>query len=231
MSDSLSQSGVSLVVDTEDATSHVTEQEVRQYLRDNPEFFSRNADLLEQIEIPHQHKGSVSLVEKQSEQLRRKVRMLSNKLNQLFDVARQNEKLFRVYSNLNGNLFHCDNLQQISDLLEETLIDQLDMSSVVIKPLIGAHALPELQRRLIWEKRFKENEFFFGRISQHEKQLLFGNLAAESVALMLIGDTQPIAIIAIGSNEAGHFTPDMDTLLIKQLQQVLNLVMPKLLVG
>lgn len=89
--------------------------------------------------------------------------------------------------------------------------------------------MQELQRRLIIEKRFKDSTFFFGRLSQHERQVIFGEETAESVALILLGDNHDMGILAVGSDDASHFTPDMDTLLLKQLQEVLNITMPGML--
>ena len=120
-------------------------------------------------------------------------------------------------------------MAEIQLRLEEVLQEKLDLASVALKLFKGPHALPELQRRLFVEKRFKNEPFFFGRLSQHERQLLFGDAVAESAALILIGNDEPLAIAAIGSNDASHFTPDMDTLLLKQLQQVLSFVLPGLL--
>lgn len=230
MTDRQSQANIALDLGTalgED--SMLSEENVVHFLKTNPDFFVRHPKILEDLEIPHGHKGSVSLVEMQGEQLRKKIRQLTFKLNQLFSVARQNEKLFRIYSNLNVNLMACTEFSGVETLLDDVMTNELGLSSVVIKLFSGAHALPELQRRLIVEKRFQSEDFFFGRLSQHEKQLLFGNLTAESVALMQLGDNDPIGLVAVGSKDAGHFTPDMDTLLIKQLRRVLNIMLPKIL--
>lgn len=229
MSDFQSQKKVAVGMDTVESIAELSPQEIADYLKRHPDFFTRHPDVLNALVIPHEQKGSVSLVELQSEQLRKKVRHLTTKLNQLFSVARQNEKLFRVYSQLNVRLLACTQLAEIEQILEEVMVDELGLASVVIKLYHGAHALPELQQRLIVEKRFPSDVFFFGRLSHHEKQLLFGDLPAESVALMQLGETVPMGILAVGSQDASHFTPDMDTLLIKQLREVLNLVLPPIL--
>ena len=171
----------------------------------------------------------MSLVELQGEQLRKKVRHLNYKLNQLIGIAKQNEKIYRVYTDLNVALLRCRDLAHIQLTLEEVLQERLQLASVNIRLFKGPHALPELQRRFFIEKRFKKDPFFFGRLSQHEKQLLFADSVAESAALILLGDNRDVGILAIGSHDASHFTPDMDTLLLKQLQQVLNIIVPKML--
>ncbi|RDV25529.1 DUF484 family protein [Alteromonas aestuariivivens] len=207
----------------------VSADDVRGFLLKHPEFFTQHPELLERLVIPHGQKGSVSLVELQSEQLRKKLRQLNYKLNQLIGIAKQNEKIYRVYTDLNVQLLTCTSISDIQLKLEEVLQEQLQLSSVVLKPFKGANAVPELQRRLFIEKRFKTSPFFFGRLSQHEKHLLFGELTAESVALIAIGEQRELGILAVGSSDPSHFTPDMDTLLLKQLQQVLNIIMPTIL--
>ncbi|MBD3586503.1 DUF484 family protein [Salinimonas sp. HHU 13199] len=212
-----------------DDKKSLSAREIADFLREHPDFFARHAELLEDIRIPHVQKGSVSLVEVQSEQLRKKVRQLNYRLSQLISIAKQNEKIYRVYTDLNVQLLTCQSVAEIQLRLEEVLQEKLDLASVTLKLFKGPHALPELQRRLFVEKRFKNEPFFFGRLSQHERQLLFGDEVAESAALILIGNDEPLGIAAIGSSDVSHFTPDMDTLLLKQLQQVLSFVLPGLL--
>ena len=204
-------------------------EQVAAYLVENPEFFTRFSHVIEKIKIPHTHKGSVSLVELQSEQLRKKVRSLTHKLNQLISIAKQNEAIYRVYADLNLRILKCTNLDDLTFILEEVIQENLQLASVSLKPFKGAHALPEIQRRLFIEKRFKRHKFFFGRLSDHERKLLFADQQANSVALLLIGDLGELGILAIGSKDPGHFNPDMDILLITQLQQFLGILLPKLL--
>jgi uncharacterized protein YigA (DUF484 family) len=204
-------------------------EQVAAYLLENPEFFTQFPQIIEQISIPHTHKGSVSLVELQSEQLRKKVKSLSHKLNQLISIAKQNETIYRVYANLNLRILKSTDFDELIFILEEVIQENLKLASVTLKPFKGVHALPEIQQRLLIEKRFKTHKFFFGRLSDHERKLLFADQEAHSVALLLIGDLGEYGILAIGSRDPGHFNPDMDTLLITQLQQFLGILLPKML--
>ena len=147
----------------------------------------------------------------------------------MVSIAKQNEKIYRVYTDLNVQLLRCESVAEVQFTLEDVLQERLQLSSAVIKSFKGPHAIPELQQRLFTEKRFKESNFFFGRLSQHERQLLFGESSAESVALMLLGDNRELGILGISSNDASHFTPEMDTLLLQQLQQVLNIILPEMM--
>lgn len=229
MSELSGQNSASALVEVFSGDNSASPEQVRAFLLENPDFFTHYPELSEKLTIPHAQKGSVSLVEIQSEQLRKKVRQLNYKLTQLVSIAKQNEKIYRVYTDLNVQLLRCESVAEVQFTLEDVLQERLQLSSAVIKSFKGPHAIPELQRRLFTEKRFKTSHFFFGRLSQHERQLLFGDSSAESVALMLLGDQQDIGILGISSNDASHFTPDMDTLLLQQLQQVLNIILPEMM--
>ncbi len=229
MSELSGQSNATQLIEPFNDTTELSSTDVRAFLLQNPEFFAEHPDLLEKIKLPHEQKGSVSLVEIQSDQLRKKVRQLNFKLNQLVSIAKQNEKIYRVYTDLNVQLLRCESVAEVQFTLEDVLQERLQLSSAVIKSFKGPHAIPELQQRLFTEKRFKNTNFFFGRLSQHERQLLFGESPAESVALMLLGDNRELGILGISSSDASHFTPDMDTLLLQQLQQVLNIILPEMM--
>ena len=222
------QANTTLQFDTDfPEVGELTAEQVGQYLVENPDFFIQHPSILEALQIPHLQKGSVSLVELQSEQLRKKVRLLNYKLSQLIGIAKQNEKIYRAYADLNLRLLTCKDVGEMLIKLQETLQDELGLASVELKLFKGANALPELQQRLFMEKRFKQGPYFFGRLSQHEKQLMFGNEVAESVALILLGENRNLGVLAVGSRSADHFTPDMDTLLLNQLREVLNVVLPE----
>ena len=53
--------------------------EIGKYLRENPDFFVDNEEVLETLRIPHQDKGTISLIEKQLEISKLKQRELKNK--------------------------------------------------------------------------------------------------------------------------------------------------------
>lgn len=59
----------------------MTEQDIANYLRGNPEFFERQAELLADVRLisPHSRR-TVSLQERQAEMLREKIRMLEGRL-------------------------------------------------------------------------------------------------------------------------------------------------------
>lgn len=72
---------------------------VMQYLLQNPDFFIRNARLVEQMHIPHPVRGSVSLVEWQLGRQRNQIGQLEEEITLLMEQAGLNEVLFsRCYN-------------------------------------------------------------------------------------------------------------------------------------
>lgn len=214
------------------ATSHSTTdsaEQVKQYLLDNPNFFKQHPDVLNKLEVPDARKGSVSLVELQNEQLRNKVEQLTTKLSQLIEIAKENQQIYEVFAQLNVALLQADSIKQVQHTLSNILKEQLGLSAAVILIYSGESSLPEIQQRLFKEKRFKHSDYFFGRLSENEKQLIFADKCAESCALVQLGDKSVLGMLAIGSQDSVHFTPDMDTLLLEQLRSFLNLVLPDLI--
>ncbi|GAB3024937.1 DUF484 family protein [Bowmanella dokdonensis] len=203
-------------------------EQVRDYLLANPDFFLYYPGILDLLRIPHQQKGTVSLVERQGEQLRLKVRQLQHQINELMSVAKQNERIYRIYADLNLRLFRCRSLYDVRSTLQQVLLHQLELQAISLKLFGFEDDLPEASKRHILDKRFNNNIYYLGRLSQQEQQLLFGDKRIESVAMMLLGERGEMGLLAIGSNESHHFHPGMDTLLITQLQKFLTLVVPQL---
>lgn len=203
--------------------------QVKNYLLANPDFFNQYPLLIEQLSIPHQKKGAVSLVELQSEQLREKAQDLQVQISQLMTVAKQNERIYRLYAELNLRLFQCSSIEEMRTALQDSIEKEFDLAAVSLSLFEGENAVSQEDQTLLKSKRFKEESFFFGRMTQSENAILFADKEVESVALMLLGEKGDLGILAIASKEPGHFTPEMDTLLIAQLQQLLTLLVSKVL--
>ncbi len=203
-----------------------TPEQVKAFLLAHPEFFVQHPELSEELRIPHQKKGAVSLVELQSEQLRDKVADLQERISHLMSVAQQNERIYRLYAELNLKLYQCESIEEMTQTLRASIEKQFELESVRLITFSNGEASSQ-EWQDFKAKRFKETYFFFGRMPQSENQLLFGDIKVESAALMLLGDEGELGLLAIASNEAGHFSPEMDTLLIAQLQQLMTLLVSK----
>lgn len=208
---------------------------IREYLTENPDFFIRNDDLLAQLQFRHEEKGAVSLVERQQQKLRDQVKALQEEITELLVNARRNEEIFNAYSKLYVKLLRCKSVEQVLDELQVTFEQQLKMPALSLKFFNNTNELTEQYRftsethKQLLSKRFSEGPIYLGRLTEQEHNLLFEDESVASVALLLLGDSGEIGMLAVGSSKPGHFEPAMDKLLINQLQALLTALLPTLL--
>src|ERR1017187_6568548 len=70
----------------------LNEEQIADYLRENPTFFEHNAHLLAEIYLPSPHgNGTISLAERQQLAQRDKIRILEAKLSELIQFGEEND--------------------------------------------------------------------------------------------------------------------------------------------
>lgn len=207
------------------------------YLAENPEFFERHPELLQQMSLRHQARGTVSLMERQQQVLRQRIGQLEEEITDLMVTARRNEELFQHFSELYVKLLQCKNLDEVMQYLQATFSEQLNMPGLTLKFFANPQALDKQftfaadTHKQLLSRRFNEGPIYLGRLSNEELKVLFPDETIASVALILLGDEGELGMLAVGNHDAGHFEPAMDTLLIQQLQALLSMILPPLVAG
>lgn len=203
----------------------LTDELIATYLEANPEFFNRQPHLISALQISDVQRGTVSLVERQQLQLRQKVTALEEEITQLMSVANHNEQLFALYSDLYIELLDCSTADELLDCLFQATTELLSLSDLKIwlaldndfthKCVVGNDCGGVLQNRLAKE------DYYFGRLQQSEQELVFSAKTGGSVVLIKLEHKgQELGFLAIGSNDAEHFDPRMDTLLLSQFRKL-----------
>ena len=210
----------SLIKEKDLLAAHV----VYDYLQDHPEFFQQYPQLLASLRLPHQQRGSVSLVERQLEMQREKIVALEDDITRLMSVARQNEQLFLAFNQLQAQLYQADNLQQAEDSLQQFTAAMPQVAQCRLLRFDQQHSASEFQ--LLLSRRLNEQGIYLGRLNKEEQQGLFPP-QIHSVALILISnEEQPLALLAFGSEQDDHFQPSMDKLFISRLATILAQLLP-----
>ncbi|WP_185960755.1 DUF484 family protein [Aliidiomarina halalkaliphila] len=224
------------VLATELDTTQLDADMVADFLRANPDFFEHYPNVLVRMNLRHQQEGSVSLMERQQRALREKVTSLEDEITALMTQARRNEQIFKGYSVLYRKLLKCDSLDAVIDHLQDTFRDQLALPELSLKFFDSPVALPEQftfsadTHKQLLSRRFEEEKVYLGRLPKDELKLLFREEEhIQSVALVLLGQDGELGMLAVGSKDPLHFDPTMDYLLITQLQDVLAVVLPRVL--
>ena len=197
---------------------------VLDYLQDHPTFFQQHPQLLQQMRLPHQQRGSVSLVERQLEMQRTKIAALEDDITRLMSVARQNEHIFHALNTLHLSLLHKPSLEAAEQALQQFAKSMPQVQAcrlVCLQP--DSSAISKYQ--LLLSRRLSSDNVYLGRLNKEEQQPLFGD-AIHSVALVQIGSGPGLALLAFGSEQDDHFQPAMDRLFIRHLAKLLVEVLP-----
>lgn len=211
-------------INTEDLP--LSDELVASYLQDNPEFFNRNNSLMTGLRLNDVQRGSVSLVERQQQQLRQKVHALEDEITQLMSVANHNERLFALYSDIYLRLLDCQSTEELLDCLHQTTTELLSLSSFKIwlnsqDYNVKHRSLAQNDCAGVMQNRLGDNDYYFGRLQNTEQELIFSEQCTGSVVLIsLVHDNKTLGFMAISSKDAHHFDPHMDTLLLSQFKRL-----------
>ena len=192
---------------------------IREYLLDNPDFFNRYPELLLAMRLPHMERGAISLVERRQEMLRQRVSQLEEEIISLLTMAARNEKIYQFNTELSFQLLNCADLVSLKEVLADSLKLQFNFSHVRLISVL------DTDMKAIWDQRLHKGHYF-GRLTQQEAKRLFGSEVG-SVALTKLSEDNPV-IFAIASQDATHFHPDMDNMLLEQLRRLLAHMLAKL---
>jgi uncharacterized protein YigA (DUF484 family) len=104
------------------SASPLSVQDVAHYLREHPDFFDQNPELLSGLMLPHPTNGqAISLVERQSMLLRERIKSLEGRMAELIGHGQENDRLVDLLVSWARQL-----LQQADpSFMPETVIEEL----------------------------------------------------------------------------------------------------------
>lgn len=211
------------------------EQQIHDYLNDHPNFFARHLSLLDKMQIPHQRKGMISLVEAQLGRQREKIATLEQQLYQIGNTVQQNEKLFFSLLPLQKALLQADNFTEANQNLNQWA-KTLALKSAKILLLKDAwteqndieapYWIDRKAFEIIRLERFGLQSFYLGKLTNREKSLLFlpEELPVGSVALCLLKrHHQPYhSVLLFSSHNEDHFYRGQNTDFLENIVDLLE---------
>ena len=204
---------------------------VAKYLRKDPDFLLKHPEILDELNLPHESGQAVSLIEKQVQRLREQNRTLSRKLNQLVQVATENEALMTRLHQLTLELMATEGLGPFFDHLSEALLSEFkadilnislfdrEVETQATTPIFNLRRDdPDLKPFL---ESLDKGETICGRLNRNKLDFLFGNRGqwVQSTALVPLGED---GLFAIGSSDPAYFYPGMGTLFLDLLATVIT---------
>lgn len=219
------------------ALSEEETEKLRKYLKEHPDFFEHNADLLEDISLPHDSGKAVSLIERQVTVLRQRNMEMRQQISNMIDAAKSNDKLFDKTKRLVLGLLEATDLTSLVETLQDSLRNdyQLEFFSLI---LIGEQAT-DIPVKTVTAKQAQQgigpllngNRAICGILRKEEMHFLFGDQAAAvaSVAAMPLSHGNTLGVLAIGSRDPHYYSSSMGTLFLSYIADVLNRLLPRFL--
>lgn len=202
-----------------------TQDEVVQYLRDNPDFFSDHDELLTQISVTHPHGGqAISLGERQLTLLRERARNLENKLKEFIQFAEENDAIGDKMHRLSLGLMRSKSLPAVLQSLYLSLSEQFVIPHVIVRVWSVGYDLPE------FDQVSDEVRALSGGLSHpqcggevpDEIRAWFGESGPllRSFALAPLRDNNVEGLLVMASEDPRRFYPEMGTLYLNWLGEL-----------
>lgn len=218
----------------------INDQDVAQFLKADPQFFLRNANLLTEIQLPGQHGGvAVSLVERQQLAQRDKIRVLETKLSELIQFGEENDAISERVHRLSLGLLAARNFDALVATVTHNLSEDFQVPHVALRlwarPLDSADSESEEFNEVDAEFRGWVEGLTIPYCG-HRPGLDIGNWFGEpnaplkSFALVALRGEQTFGLLALASEDEHRFYPEMGTLYLKRIGELVSVALLSYLV-
>ena len=210
-----------------DTEQLLTAEQVKSYLAAHGDFFINYPDALDNIQISDGPEGTISLAKRQSERLQSKNQQLHKQLSMLIENARQNTALQTRIHQLCLRLMDAPSFGTLLPMLMKELKQEFNADEVALRwfyagdveptlPDTGENIVPQhadADNLRIFDKLLSKQKPVCGRLTNAQKELLFGNKAdkVQSVACLPLGHDPCAGLLAIASYDEERFHADMGT--------------------
>jgi hypothetical protein len=215
--------------------------EVEDFLCHHTDFFRDHLDLLEVLKIPHPSGEAVSLVSRQIDVLRGKNERLLRQLDDLVQIARDNDALHQRVHQLTLTLMDANSVEDLLASLDWGLHQyfQADFAAVriarpaLISPVADLSIAPSSPGMALCDAVLDSGKPRCGQPEPDHAAFLFGNDAdaVASYALLPLQHAGFSGLFAIGSRDPGRFRSDMGFALLSPLSEILAARLVALLHG
>lgn len=208
------------------------EEQIAAYLLDHPEFFERHLDVLQRLQLPHACGPALSLLERQARVLREQNQQLRGRLQELVQVARENDCLAERMQNLNLVLIEAQRLDELMLGIQGVLRDEFNADFTAFKlslavPQAGLSERDRLSAAALEACRdvLHRRQPWCGRPTSQQTRWLFDDAAAQvaSAALIpLVAGEDWQGMLAIGSRDPERFHPGAGTVFLSRIGELIS---------
>lgn len=201
----------------------MTGEDIARYLQEHPEFFGEHPDLLADIQVPHPHEDrAIPLSERQLQQLRERNRILETKLRELVTFGEENDTISERLHRTTVALMKAASLEDVLHSLYYNLREDFSVPHVAVRLWGGISVdLPECAAVSEEARVFAESltTAYCSHKPMFDSADWFGEQAPalHSFAYVSLRDSGVHGVLALASEDAQRFYPEMGTLYLQRL--------------
>ena len=216
-------------------TLALSDEQVRDYLKQNGDFLQRNPDMLDHLHISHASGSAVSLVEKQVSVLRERNIDMRHRLTALTANARDNDKLYEQTRQLILALLDAGNVDALYAAFMNAMENdfKVDYASMILfgESVDGGTCRiePAEKAKIEIGALLKSRQPVCGVLRKEELAYLFPDAGeVGSAALMPLANGDELGLLAVGSADANRYSSNMGTLFLNHIADVIVRLLPRL---
>ena len=201
-------------------------KDVAQFLKANPQFFDQNPQLLESIHVPHPHGSrAIPLTERQIISLREKLRLLETKLGEFVRFGEDNDAIGEKVHRLSLALLGAGGFASAANALYFHLREDFAVPHVALRVWVAAQ--PGAAESAPVEAELQDKAAAMGApqcgpAAGNPFLPWFREAEAHvrSIALVPLGQTRTIGLLALGSEDPQRFFAEMGTLYLRRIGEL-----------
>jgi uncharacterized protein YigA (DUF484 family) len=204
-------------------------EDVAGYLQAHPEFFEDYADMLAQIYLPHPHGGrTISISERQILTLREKSKQLEAKLREIIQFGEENDAIEEKVHRYTVVLLGARDIAGVLGAARLTLREDFAVPHVVLRVWHAAAQgeLPEFAPVSAATREFAASlaQPYCCAHAMVDTIGLFGDAGPHlrSFSYVPLRGSDVIGLLALASEDPQRFYPEMGTLYLKRLGELIS---------
>lgn len=200
-------------------------EDVARYLAGHPEFFDQHPHLLTDVRVSHPFEGrTVSIAERQILNLREKHKLLETKLAELIEFGEENDAIAEKMHHLSRALMAARELPTLLQTLKLNLHDDFGIPHAALRIWEGTTSLVEFSAVSEAVKNWAEqaSQPHCGALPMDEMADWFiGTSHPRSFATVPLKADRSIGVLVLASEDVQRFYPQMGTLYLHRLGELL----------
>ena len=204
-------------------------EEVAGYLKQHPEFFEDYAEALAEIYIAHPHGGrAISISERQILTLRDRSKQLEGKLREVIQFGEENDAISEKVHRVSLALLAAQDIPGVLNTVYLSLREDFAVPHVALRAWRGngQAELPEFGPVSEASREFAASltHPYCSAHAMVDTAGLFGDAGTHlrSFAYLPLRDGETFGLLALASEDAQRFYPEMGTLYLKRLGELIG---------